>query len=160
MTHKGDENLKRGNMSPGGKFSGMKPGDKYETATGGHLIVPEGNAEELRKGKARLAADDQDVRERVGKNPDAALEDIHSLLVIVVRNLLRRAARERSKTPDREVMNVVREFRQTQEAVNEARTARGALAEIDDFFATLDTRFEEAEARLAAGVTPAAVPPA
>ena len=159
MAHKGDENLKRGNV-PGGKFAGLEPGDKYPTPSGGFLVVPEGNAEELRKGKERLAAEDKTTREKVSRNPDAALEEIHGDLVIVVKNLLKRAARERTKTPDREVMNVVREFRQTQEAVNEARTARGALAEIDEFFATLDTRFEEAEARLAASVKPAAVPSA
>ena len=105
---------------------------------GGFLAAPKsenGRPENFVKGRAERTA----LREKVGANPDAALEEIHKDLTSLTRKVLRRAERE-GKVPPRATMDVIREFRQTQEAVNEARKSRGALAEAQELLVALDDR--------------------
>lgn len=83
--------------------------------------------------------EEQRVRAAVIEDPESALEAIHADLTVWTRKIVRRGARE-GKPPDSATMNVIREFRQTQEAVNEARQARGAVLEAQEFFETLDER--------------------
>jgi len=146
MPHKGDDNLKRGNIAP--KYA-------LEVQAHGGALKRTSGAENLQ------AARDNDARiaRAVKANPDAALEEIHASLTILASGLLKRSARQRATVPERAVMDVVKEFRQTQEAVNEARKARGAVAEVEDFFATLDSRLEEATTRLEASLRPAVAVP-
>jgi len=99
------------------------------------------------------------LRDKVAANPDAALEEIHKDLTSLTRKVLRRAERE-GKVPPRATMDVIREFRQTQEAVNEARKSRGALAEAGEILASLDSKIEEAASRLGTIPAPAVVVPA
>lgn len=156
MPHKDNDNLKRGNIDPEKLEEWQERGLKPQPHGG--AVAPPLSSEEyvgiMAEGREKAKREDDRIRERVGNNPDAALEEIHASITILAASLLKRAARERSKVPDRAVMDVVREFRQTQEAVNEARKARGAVAELDDFFATLDARLPEVEAMLAAGLKP------
>jgi hypothetical protein len=139
MAHQGDQNLNRGNI----RNPNLAP--KWEKGQSGN---PGGGIKQFHEENAKIA-------DKVMQDGDASLELIHVSLTQLTANLLKRAARERSKVPDRAVMDVVREFRQTQEAVNEARKARGALAEVDDLFARLDARLEEVTARLEESVRPA-----
>lgn len=144
-----DENLKRGNM-PGEKKFELEP-----QAIGGALRrVPGGAPENWEKAKLER----EETARRVREEQHAALEEIAVALTLLAKKLLNKAARS-SGVPERVVMDTVREFRQTLEVVNEARKARGAAAEAEDFFATLDTRLAEAQARMPAGpVTAAPIP--
>jgi hypothetical protein len=122
---------------------------------GGALRKNGGNPENLQKGRADRVA----LRERVAREPDAALEEIHKDLTSLARKILRRAERS-GQVPPRATMEVVKEFRQTQEAVNEARKSRGALAEADEILAEMDTKIQEATERMGTDPVPAVVPPA
>jgi hypothetical protein len=144
----GNENLLRG-LGPNGKH-GYQP-------TGGYLAPPPtkgsgaGKPENFTKAREETKA----VKQKVADDPDAALEEIAANLTSLTRALIKKAERART-VPEKAVMDVIKEFRQTLEVVNEARRARGAVAEIDTIAAALDTRFAEAAARVAAVPTPPA----
>lgn len=143
MVHKGEDNLKRGKMGPqphGGYLQAPPPGGKPENFV---------------KARDRERA----IREETRKDFGAALETIAEDLTILASAIMRRHARAK-EVPPRATMDVLRELRQTLEAVNEARRSRGAVAEAESFFATLDSRMEEVATRLADGPKPAVLEPA
>jgi len=134
----GNGNLKRGQLRPqphGGALAPPPPGGRAENFT-----------------KAR--EDEQATKQRVLDDPGAALEEIHAELTLWTKKIVRRGARE-GKPPDSATMNVIREFRQTQEAVNEARRAKGAILEAQEFFESLDVRVADAVEKVGA-VSPVA----
>lgn len=111
--------------------------------------------ERLLRGKQVVA----DRREAIRTDSSLALEEVHAVLAEVVIKILNRVKRS-NQEPSKQVMDSVREFRQTMEAVNVAREARGHVAEAEELFATLDTRLAEAQARMAAGPEPPVAVPA
>lgn len=144
------DNLRRGNIVG-------KPAELIPQPHGGALrpAYPPGNPDNFAKSRQR----EKDTRQRVEDNPDAALDEIHKDLTVLTQKIMRKAARQ-GEVPPRATMDVIREFRQTQEAVNEARKARGAVAQAEEFFASLDARVEEIATRLEDGPKPAVTAPA
>lgn len=141
-----DDNLNRGKL-PG-------KAELIPQPHGGALAKPggpgTGDVERLLEGRRQI----EETKERVKADPDAALEEIHADLTSLTKKILKRAERS-GKAPERSTMDVIREFRQTQEAVNEARRARGAVAGTESFFAQMDVRLAEAQARMEHGPVPA-----
>lgn len=160
MTRKGDKNLKKGNLQPGISQ------EDIDRSIPGHPNLrraPPATAEDghrLQAAFRETKANDERIAQRVIEDPDAALEEIHASITVLTSALLRRAARNRATMPDKALMDIVREFRQTQEALNEARRARGAVAEVQEFFAQMDARLEETASRLEACIQPAVAVPA
>lgn len=136
-------NLKRGRLSKGG--APLVPQEH-----GGALMI---GGDGFKIAQTRLKAEADELRRKIREEEGAALEEIHYSLTSLTKKILKRAERE-AKVPPKTTMDVVKEFRQTQEAVNHARQARGAVAEAEEFFATLDTRVAEALER-----SPAPNPP-
>jgi hypothetical protein len=127
----GTDNLNRGNQRADGKAPEL-----VVQPHGGALKVGGAGNPEL---WAKAREDEKELRTKVAEDPDAALEAIHVDLTVWTRALVRRGARTKG-VPDSAIMNVIREFRQTQEAVTEARRAKGAVVEAAEFFGTLDDR--------------------
>jgi hypothetical protein len=94
-----------------------------------------GDADRLRAGQ--VAAEER--RDAVRKDPDAALEAVHVQLTDWVVELTKRGKR-RGESPDAGTIQVIRELRQTTEAVTELRRAKGAITQAKDFFEQLDDR--------------------
>jgi hypothetical protein len=140
-------NLKRGNLSPTDD-----PGVTRQPHGG--ALVTDGSGWARTAAKKKAEADE--LRRRIHEEEGAALEEIHFRLTSLTKKILTRAERE-GKVPPKTTMDVVKEFRQTQEAVNHARQARGAVAEAEDFFASLDGRVAEALERAGAPNSPVAV---
>jgi hypothetical protein len=128
MARSDNGNLRRGNRDPK---------DLIPQPHGGALLPAgiAGDGDRLRAGIQAI----EDVKAAVADDPDAALEEIHKSLTVWTRKLVLRGARE-NKAPDAATMNVIREFRQTTEAVTEARKSRGDAVELQAFFAGLDER--------------------
>jgi hypothetical protein len=149
MARDGSKNLKRGVLGPDGKAPEMIPQPH------GGMLMP-GMARDGLAPKRALEESNR-VHEAVVEDPDRALEEIHASLTAWTIRIVKRGARS-SSPPDPATMNVIREFRQTQEAVNEARRAKGAIVEAKEFFGTLDERVA-ALARLSPEPLPVAEPP-
>lgn len=111
------------------------------TKTGG-LLMP-GDRTFQNEAAARARVEKEELRRKVREEEGAALEAIHFSLTSLTKKILAKAERK-GEVPPRTTMDVVKEFRQTQEAVNHARQARGAVAEAEEFFASLDTRVADA----------------
>lgn len=146
-----DDNLRRGKQMKAPKTGwGPQP-------HGGALQPPPpgGRAENFEK--ARQA--ERDKREAVAGNFDASLEIVAGDLTVLTSKIMRKAART-GDVPDSNTMAVLKEFRMTLEAVNESRRSRGAIAQAEEFFASLDTRVQEAATRMANGPEPPVAIPA
>jgi hypothetical protein len=130
MAHRGTENLKRGQKKASDR------GAPIPQPHGGAIAAPGGdNGANLLRG----IEEDRRIKNQVLADPDKALEEIHAALTVWTTKIVKRGART-STPPDSATMNVIREFRQTQEAVNEARRAKGAIVEAREFFDTVDER--------------------
>ena len=143
-----DENLRRGNK-PGTSDKKIE----LRPAKGGGFLMPPGSQP---GDQARLMEGhrvNEEVKKAVIEDPAASLDQIHAYLTALTVKLFKKAERA-GKPPDRLTMDVLKEFRQTMEAVNDERRARGAVAQAEDFFATLDSRVAEATARMADGPQP------
>lgn len=115
------DNLKRGQLIPQPHGGAIQPWDS------------EGRPDNFVK--SRL--DRQSLRERVGSDEDASMVEIHRDLTKLCRVLLGKAE-WRVQVPDKTVMEVVREFRLTQERITEMRRERGLVIEAIEFFVLLD----------------------
>jgi len=135
VARKGADNLKRGDQTAEERDA---PSLVQQPHGGALLKNGPGNVHLFEQARE----DEKDLRERVKEDPDVALEAIHVDLTVWTRALVRRGARTKG-LPDTSIMNVIREFRQTQEAVTEARRAKGAVVEAAEFFGTLDERVAE-----------------
>lgn len=103
---------------------------------GGALRRPrEGNIPAMEAGKLRKAAQDRHIEE----DPDAARVEIAQQLTEWTRKIVKRGM-QKGDPPDRQVMDILREFRLTQEAIAEVRKNAGAEAQAKEFFAQLDSR--------------------
>lgn len=144
-----DENLRRGKQEP------KKPFAYGIQAHGGKLVPPPpgGRAENFEKARE----DERTKRRAVANDLDAALETIAGDLTVLTGKITKKAARA-GDVPDTNTMNVIKEFRMTLEAVNESRRARGAIAQAEEFFASLDQRVEQAIKRMGSPVSPVAIP--
>lgn len=131
MARKGGDNLKRGTQKPGEKAPYV-PGPQPH---GGYLAPPATDGANFQKAHDEAKR----IKDSVLADPGASLEEIHAALTLWTTRIVKRGARS-TAAPDPATLNVIREFRQTQEAVNEARRAKGAIVEAREFFATMDER--------------------
>lgn len=148
---KDNGNLKRGPIEPKGRKK--PPGNPGNLAPGGY------HGQSTTDNFDRDRAYRQTVYDKVTADSNAALEEILKDLTMLTKRILKKAERS-GEVPPRATMEVIKEFRQTQEAVNEARRARGDVAEFEEWAAQVDARVAEATRRLENGPEPAVAVPA
>lgn len=125
----GDENLKRGGQSPWGK-----------QPHGGYLAPPpkDGKPENFEKARENL----KNLWDAVVEDADVALSEVHGDLTSLTKDLITKAARGH-RVPNRQTIEVLKEYRLTQERVNAIRRERGQMAEAVEFFDILDAMYND-----------------
>lgn len=133
MADRSNGNLRRGNIDPNTGLIPQPHGGAIRK--GGHNDGRPDNFEVARRRE-------REIRERITSEPDDALEVVNKELAVWASKIARRGARNGS-LPDSSTMSIMKEFRQTLEAVNEARRNKGAISEARDFFQTIEERVQD-----------------
>lgn len=144
----GRENLKRGGVRPEAQAAGRARQEREREL--GRAVA--GNPDDVDF--------DEAVNERQ-RDPVGTMFRTHDVLAEMVTRLGARSLRG-GRTPDRQMVDLLKEFRQANAQVTEYLQARGALAQGESFLATMDVRLETLADVIAAnpdGVQPLVEPP-